>query len=504
MTKMLEELAGTLGILMSWVLTVSGLFFALKLRFFYILHPIKTVKLMFRQQKGGISPARAMSMALAGTLGVGNITGVTAAIAYGGAGAVFWMWAGAFFAMPVKYAETALAVLFRRREQRSKGGGYYGGAPYYLEGGLALPPRLSRMVASFFAVLCAVNSLTTGNILQINAAAAAVKDATGVPAIVIGILTAVLVSVVVAGGAVRISAMTASIIPIVSGVYILMCAAVMIADYASVPAVFSLIFKSAFTPDAAIGGVTGLLISRAVRYGMLRGTLTNEAGSGTSPTAHACADAVSPMAQWCLGIFEVFVDTIVICTLTAVVVLLANPSGTVPINVNAMTSASDSFALYFGGWTYAALAIIVFVFAYATLLSQHYYGMSAMRYLGAGKRYRMAYTFVFIFCIIAGSVTGPRLLWGLTDTVIGTMTILNTLAVLSMYKTVVQTIKYPAKLQNRNGKTAFIYSQVLKNQHKCGNTGKHITLNRPVGNVKILKGPYHLRGSDGSCSIDES
>ncbi|NLN22995.1 MAG: sodium:alanine symporter family protein [Clostridiales bacterium] len=463
MTKMLEELAGALGILMSWVLTASGLFFAFKLKVFYILHPIKTIKLMFSRSDGGMSPVRAMSMALAGTLGVGNITGVTAAIAYGGAGAVFWMWAGAFFAMPVKYAETALAVWFRRREPSSKGRRYYGGAPYYFEGGLALPPHLSRAVASFFAILCAVNSLTTGNILQINAAAAAVKDATGVPAVVVGILTAALVAVVVAGGVVRISAMTVSIIPIVSGVYILMCTAVIIAGYDGVPGVFSLIFKSAFTPDAAVGGVAGLLISRAVRYGMLRGTLTNEAGLGTSPTAHACADAVSPTAQGCLGIFEVFVDTIVICTLTAVVVLLANPSGTVPINVNAMTSASDSFAVYLGGWTYAALAIIVYVFAYATLLSQHFYGKSAMRYLGAGKGCRRAYTFLFIFCTIAGSVAGTRLLWGLTDTVVGVMTILNTLAVLSMYKMVMRATEHPTKTK-RSSKTALPYSQVLKNQ----------------------------------------
>ncbi len=414
------------------LLMATGLGYGAVTGFFHLRHPIKTAKLMFRRRGDGISPLRAASMALAGTLGVGNVTGVTAAIAMGGAGAVFWMWFSAFAAMSVKYAETALAVRYRRRD----GKGYYGGAPYYIRDGLKGSfPRASAAAGGAFAVFAIVNSVVVGNILQVNAAASAVEVTFGMPAVFVGVIFSIATAAVVLGGAHRISALTARLIPVVSLAYIIMCGAVIAADAYMIPHVMGRIFREAFSLSSAAGGAAGYGIAEGIRYGVTRGILTNEAGSGTSPTAHACADAESPMAQGCLGIFEVFADTVVICSMTAFVILIGEEYG-ISASARAIESSFAVFSSLLGEWARGALTAVILVFVFATLLSQHYYGEVAVRYLGGG-RLKVAYTAAYLAAAVYGSVIAPELMWTLSDVTVGVLTTVNVTALLFLHRDVV-------------------------------------------------------------------
>lgn len=429
----LEALAQFFGTAMPPLLIATGLGFGAVTGFFYIRHPLKTARAMLRRRGDGISPLRAASMALAGTLGVGNITGVTAAIAMGGAGAVFWMWFSAVAAMSVKYAETALAVRYRRRDRQ----GYYGGAPFYIRDGLGKRfPRASAAMGGAFAVFCIINSLVVGNILQVNAAASAVKVTFGIPSIAVGVAVAAATAAVVLGGAGRISSLTVKLIPLVSAVYIIMCAAVILSNADMLPAVVTRIFKEAFSFSSALGGACGYGISAAVRYGVTRGILTNEAGSGTSPTAHACADAESPMAQGCLGIFEVFADTIVICSMTAFVILIGEEYG-ILASAEAIDSSFTVFSFLLGEWASGALTAVIFVFVLATLMSQHYYGEVAARFFGGGRRLKRAYTALYLIAVVYGSVIAPELMWTLSDITVGVLTTVNVLALIFLRREVI-------------------------------------------------------------------
>ncbi len=429
-----EAMSAALGAVMVPLLLISGVYFAFRLRFFYILHPVGTLRLMSKRGGDGISPFRAATMALAGTLGVGNITGVCAAIASGGAGAVFWMWVSATAAMSVKYAETALAVTYRRRGG-APGERWYGGAPYYIADGLPVGRTAARRLGAFFAVLCVFNSFTVGGVLQVNAAADSASELLSVPPLAVGAVLAVLTAAAVTGGARRVSAATVYMIPAVSALYIFMCAAVIVICRDSLPEVVRRIFEDAFSLRAAAGGAGGYMIASAVRYGVVRGVITNEAGAGTSPTAHACAEAYSPEAQGCLGIFEVFADTIVICTLTAFAVLSAGGGALIPAG-DAMSTATVSFSSILGGWAEPALAVSVFVFVLATLLSQHYYARVALRYLGGGAGTVRAFTAAYIIMILFGSVMAPPAVWLASDITVGVMTTVNVICLLMMRRLV--------------------------------------------------------------------
>ena len=413
------------------VLILTGIYFAFRLRGFYILHPIHTLRLMTARRGDGISPFRAATMALAGTLGVGNITGVVSAIAMGGAGAIFWMWVSALAAMSLKYAETFLAVRYRRRDKD----GYYGGAPYYMDGGLKT--GCARNVGAFFAVLCVCNSFTVGGILQVNAAARSASDVTGLPPYAVGIALAVLTLLAVTGGAKRITDVTVWMIPAVSAIYITMCAVVIFINRAAVPSAITAIFSSAFSARAVGGGVGGSAIAMAVRYGVTRGVVTNEAGAGTSPTAHACADAASPEAQGCLGIFEVFADTILICTLTALAALTSGIS----FSSDAMADSTNIFASSLGGGAGALLSLCVFVFVLATLFSQHYYARIALRFLGGGRRAVFVLTLLFAAMIIIGSEMAPPTVWVAADITVGAMTLCNAVCLFSLRHEITSPLK---------------------------------------------------------------
>lgn len=412
------------GLILPVVLIGAGIYLAIRLKFFYIVHPVKTARAIASAGRGGgTSPFKALTVALAGTLGVGNISGVATAIVAGGAGAVFWMWVSALAAMSVKYAEVYLAVRHRRSRETGHGREFYGGAYYYMKEGLAAPlgKRGAGLVASLFACLLVSNSLLTGNVVQINAAAS-VFD--GVPKIAVGAVLAVAVAAVTVGGARRVGDFTVRVIPFLTVVYCALSLWVIAVNAPRLGEVFGLIFREAFSFRAAAGGAAGFGISRAVRFGVTRGVFSNEAGCGTAPTAHASANVKGPHEQGCLGIFEVFCDTILMCTMTALVILLSGASG-----VDGIPLSMASYGAFFGKAGRIAIGVSVVIFALATVICQEYYGIEALSSLGGGKRAKYVYLAASFAATLAGSVMPQGSVWALADFEIAAMTVINTLAV---------------------------------------------------------------------------
>lgn len=271
-----------------------------------------------------ITQFQAMSSALAATLGTGNIAGVSAAVAAGGAGAVFWMWISAMFGMMTGFAENVLGICYRRRNEK---GEWRGGAMCYISGGLAKTKyagRLAKPLSVIFAALCVLSAFGMGNLAQMNSAAGALATNFGIPPLATGILLAVIGAFVVFGGVKRIGSITEKLVPFMSGFYIIGALWIMAANFPQLPSVFGAIFEGAFGIDAVSGGVSGYIIKQAVSMGFRRGVFSNEAGLGTSPAAHAASDVKEPCIQGMWSIFEVFFDTIVMCSLTAMI-LLASP-----------------------------------------------------------------------------------------------------------------------------------------------------------------------------------
>ena len=439
----LEKIASVLGAPIPFLLIFAGIFFSFKLKFFWVRHPIKTFSPMLRRsEKEGVSPFRALTLALAGTLGVGNIAGVAGAIALGGFGAIFWMWVSALCAMVLKYAEITLAV-FHRREDR---GSFFGGAPYYIRdyfGKLGLG-KIGAFVASVFAVVCIFEVLSTGCGIQINAAASALESTVHIPAWTVGAVAAGITLYSVLGGANGVSHITVKLIPALSLGYISISLAVIFAKFGELPRVFGLIFSNAFGLDSAAGGVVGFLSSRAIKYGAMRGLLSNEAGCGTSPLAHASAQTNEPAEQGFFGIFEVFFDTIVICTMTATVIILSYDkiSG---IAQNPIELALLAYSHVLGEWARYFLGFSVAAFGIATVLCCAYYGNECIRFLFGkkSKLFSAAYILVYIFAVFFGSFVRSELLWNASDITLSLMTITNVICLCLMSREVkILTDKY--------------------------------------------------------------
>ena len=404
------------GIIVPIFLVILGLYFAFKLKFFYVFHPIKTVKCML---SGGF---KSLSIALAGTLGVGNIIGVASAILSGGAGAIFWMWISALIAMSLKYYEVYLAMKYRKVDNN---GEYYGGAPYYIFYGLRkkIGSKLARMLSSIFALLCVVNSLTTGNLVQINA----VSYLTNLPKLSVGLVFAIVSFLIILGGIKRIGQFTSILMPILSAFYTIMSIYIIFTNMSEIPSVFALIFKEAFKIKSAVSGFCGYGIMSAIRFGISRGLLSNEAGCGTSPTAHASSNATDMHSQGCLGIFEVFIDTILLCTLTALVILLAQKNSN-----NAMALVVSSYEKYtfiIGKYGIIASSLL---FSLATITCQYYYGAESLSYITKKNYARIIFTIVFCVVIIIGAIIPMSLMWQISDLAISLMTLFNLICLFAL------------------------------------------------------------------------
>lgn len=434
----MENLLSVLcGILTPALLLLAGVWFGVRLRFFYFLHPIRFLKtLRASVSHSGTSPLAALTMALAGTLGVGNIAGVATAIVAGGPGAVLWMLVGALAAMSVKYAEVFLAVRWRRCRTENGKTAYFGGAMYYIRDGLgsrartAVGRQAACIAGGIFALLCAANALLTGNIVQVHAAASCMP----IPPILFGILFAIPAIAASTGGTHRVSTLTLYLIPTLSVVYIGLSLLLLAANRERIPSVLYRIWEEAWALRPAAGGALGFGVSRAVRFGITRGIFSNEAGCGTSPTAHAAADTPSAHHQGCLGIFEVFADTVLLCTVTALVILLyADGEGLdgIRLSLAAFTQLSGEIG---GPWLASLsdilLRISIVLFAFATVVCQSCYGVEALRYFLPGPAAKRIYLTLSAGAILIGSVISPGAMWQIADLVISLMTCLNVVCLL--------------------------------------------------------------------------
>ncbi len=402
-----------------------GVYFTFRLKFFYIRHPVKMLRSMLGRESGqGISPFRAVTLALAGTLGVGNIAGVASSIAIGGYGSVFWMWISALVAMVLKYAEITLALSHRRVDRES--GEPYGGAPYYIKDTLSRRGFKvgGKLLAGVFALLCIVNSVTMGCMLQANAASTSFEGVLRIEPWIVGAVVAILCCFVITGNARWVSGFCERTVPFMTLGYIAISVAVIWARREALPGVFALIFEDAFRFESAAGGVIGFLISSKLRAGVMRGLVSNEAGCGTAPTAHASSNVKSPAKQGLWGIFEVFVDTILLCTLTAIVIILAG-DGVLAFADNPMMMAVKAYSSTLGEWSEYYMCISVLLFAFATMVCWAHYGKESLRAITKGRA--ATAVFIVLFCLFAfvGAVAVPSIAWLFADLSIGIMTIIN-------------------------------------------------------------------------------
>ena len=406
-----------------------------------------TIGRMFRKKDasdGAMTPFQAVCTALAGTVGTGNIAGVAGAIAIGGPGAVFWMWCSALLGMCTKFAEVTLAVHYR---ERSEAGEWVGGPMYYIKNGLSKHWQFLAALYSLFGVLTVFG---TGNATQVNTIVAAIDTALleyGVVGggalstlnLVVGIAVAMLVAMVLLGGIKRIGSVSEKLVPFMALFYIVLSVGVMVLNFERLPYVFESIIAGAFNPAAFTGGTIGSLFV-SMQKGVSRGIFSNEAGLGTGSIAHACADTKKPVKQGMFGIFEVFADTIVICTLTAMVILC---SGT---TVNYGTAAGaeltiSGFTTTYGGWASIFTAVALCCFAFSTIIGWGLYGSRFLVFLCRSDKVAKPFFLVYSFVSILGATMDLGLLWSIADTFNGLMSIPNLLALLLLSGTVVRLTK---------------------------------------------------------------
>ena len=406
-----------------------------------------TVGRMFRKRDasdGAMTPFQAVCTALAGTVGTGNIAGVAGAIAIGGPGAVFWMWCSALLGMCTKFAEVTLAVHFR---ERSDTGEWVGGPMYYIKNGLG---RRWQFLAVLYALFGVLTVFGTGNATQVNTIVAAVDTAlleyglvggSFLPTLnlIVGILVAVLVALVLLGGIKRIGSVSEKLVPFMALFYIVLSVGVVVLNFSRLPYVLESIVAGAFNPAAFTGGTIGSLFV-SMQKGVSRGIFSNEAGLGTGSIAHACADTKKPVKQGMFGIFEVFADTIVICTLTALVILC---SGTpVPYGTEAGAELTISgFTATYGSWVSLFTMVALCCFAFSTIIGWGLYGSTCISYLCRTEKVIRPFLVVYSFVAILGATVDLGLLWSIADTFNGLMAIPNLIALLLLSGTVVRLVR---------------------------------------------------------------
>lgn len=427
-----------------------GLYLSLRTHFIQIRkfpYAIKTtIGRMFRKKEasdGAMTPFQAVCTALAATVGTGNIAGVAGAIAIGGPGAVFWMWISAFLGMCTKFSEVTLAVHFREKNEQ---GDFVGGPMYYIKNGLAKHWHWLAVLFSAFGVLTVFG---TGNATQANTITTAINSAllnyhiiddsqTGAVSLVTGIVITILVGLVLFGGVKRIGKVTEKLVPFMALLYILLALGVVFLNIRKVPAVFGMIFEGAFSPSAVTGGAVGSFFL-SMQKGVSRGIFSNEAGLGTGSIAHACADTQKPVKQGLFGIFEVFTDTIVICTLTALVILCSG----VPVVYGSAAGAEltiSGFTSTYGSWVSVFTAVAMCCFAFSTIIGWGLYGARCIEFLFSSKVIR-PFMLVYSLVAILGSTMDLGLLWSIAETFNGLMAIPNLIALFLLSGTVVKLVK---------------------------------------------------------------
>lgn len=405
-----------------------------------------TIGRMFRKKQaadGAMTPFQAVCTALAATVGTGNIAGVAGAIAIGGPGAVFWMWISALLGMCTKFSEVTLAVHFREKNDK---GEFVGGPMYYIKNGLK---KHWHWLAYLFAAFGVITVFGTGNATQVNTITTAIdsalfnygiisKDSVSNINLVIGIVLAVLLALILLGGIKRIGQVTEKLVPFMALFYVVLALGVVILNINHVPAVFKEIVEGAFSPASVTGGVVGSFFM-SMKKGVSRGIFSNEAGLGTGSIAHACADTRKPVKQGFFGIFEVFVDTIVICTLTALVILCSE----VPITYGQAAGAEltiSGFTATYGNWVSLFTAVAMCCFAFSTIIGWGLYGARCIEFL-FGTKVNKPFMFVYSLVAIVGATLDLGLLWSIAETFDGLMAIPNLIAVFLLSGVVVKLVR---------------------------------------------------------------
>lgn len=427
-----------------------GLYLSIRTRFLQIRkfpYAIKTTfGRIFRKKDasdGAITPFQAVCTALAATVGTGNIAGVAGAIAIGGPGAVFWMWVSAILGMCTKFSEVTLAVHFR---ETNGNGELVGGPMYYIKNGLS---KNWHFLAYLFAIFGALTVFGTGNATQVNTITTAInsallnynvigQDSVKTVNLVIGIVIAILVAMILLGGIKRIAQVTEKLVPFMALFYIILALGVVFLNVKNVPFVFSSIFYGAFHPSAVTGGIVGSFFL-SMKKGVSRGIFSNEAGLGTGSIAHACADTQKPVKQGLFGIFEVFTDTILICTLTALVILCSGVS----VNYGQAAGAEltiSGFTATYGNWVSIFTAIAMCCFAFSTILGWGLYGARCVEFIFSSKVIKI-FMVVYSLVAILGATVDLGLLWSIAETFNGLMSIPNLIAVFLLSGTVVKLTK---------------------------------------------------------------
>lgn len=405
-----------------------------------------TIGRMFHKKEasdGSITPFQAVCTALAATVGTGNIAGVAGAIAIGGPGAVFWMWMSALLGMCTKFSEVTLAVHFR---EKNEDGDWVGGPMYYIKNGLGAN---WRWLAVIFSALGVLTVFGTGNATQVNTITTAIdsalinyhilnNDQLSMFNLIIGIIIAVLVALVLLGGIKRIGKVTEKLVPFMALLYLILAIGVILLHANHIPSVFISIFKGAFSPSAVTGGVIGSMFI-SMKKGVSRGIFSNEAGLGTGSIAHAAADTSDPVKQGFFGIFEVFMDTIVICTMTALVILCSG----IPITYGAAAGAEltiQGFTSTYGNWVSIFTAVALCCFAFSTIIGWGLYGTRCIEFI-FGSKVNKPFMLVYSLVAILGATMDLGLLWSIADTFNGLMVIPNLIALLLLSGTVAKLVK---------------------------------------------------------------
>lgn len=397
-----------------------------------------------------ISPFQALCTALAATIGVGNIAGVAAAICMGGPGAVFWMWVAAFFGMMTNFSENVLGIYFRRRNEN---GEWSGGAMYYLRDGLGSKKgckQIGKVLAVLFCVFTLLASFGIGAMGQVNKIVVNIEDNFHIAALenvvlyegvtlyslIIGLLLVALAAAITLGGLKRVAAFAEKVVPFMVVLFILGSVIIVGINWKNILPAFGAIFATAFNPSAAVGGAAGVAIKKCMEQGFKRGVFSNEAGLGSSVMVHSNSNVKEPVKQGMWGIFEVFADTMIVCTLTALVVLTSGlvydfGTGTMIPNVNDATVVASAFTGVFGGWGGKFVAVAILLFAFTTVLGWNHYGTKAWEYL-FGVKTTKVYKVIHLVMILFGALLTSSLAWDISDTFNGLMMIPNLIGVIAL------------------------------------------------------------------------
>lgn len=427
------------GPVMLVLLVGTGIFLTVRVGFFQVSH-IKlwmkgTFGAMFKKHSDdvNITPFQAVSTALASTVGTGNIVGVTTAIVSGGPGALFWMWFAAFFGMVTKYSEVLLAIKYREKDADGK---HYGGPMYYLTKGANLP-----WLGTIFAVFATLASFGIGNLTQINAMANVVQQNFNVPTIYTGIAVTIVVAIIIVGGIKRIGAFAEKCVPIMCVLYLICGIIIIFINLDKIPGIFKLVFSEAFSFKQVGAGFMGYAIAMGMRYGFARGIFSNEAGMGSAPMAHASSSNKNPVDQAIWGIFEVFVDTFLVCSITGIVAVMNLDLAEQGLRGAPLISEAFRVSMP-GDFGSIVLTIALLLFAFTTIVGWSHYGAVSLGYLtNNNKTTELIFRIIFILLIIVGSVSELELVWNIADTLNGLMAIPNLIGLLILSPVIAKTTR---------------------------------------------------------------